>query len=140
MFIVSFTSMSVAYVIDFAHPDGLRALDNARAVLGPQVDYIARQESHFCRFDVCCDVSESQARRAFAQSGAFGENRQVKVIVPAESLTRFVSAEWRLMAGSETIAECQPVIRYADIVDAWLSEGAPATWTPADSKTDNDNR
>jgi hypothetical protein len=131
MFIVTFRSNSVAYVIDFAHPDGLRALDNARAILGPQVDSIMRPSSHFCRFEICCDVSEAQARRAFVKSGVFGEARQAAVTVPPEALTQFVTAEWRLQPGSETRAECTPRIRCADIVEAWITAGAPLEWSPA---------
>jgi hypothetical protein len=137
MFIVTFRCKEVvAYVIDFASPDGLKALDSARAVLGPQVNYIARQSSNFCRFEVCCDVSEPQARRAVVQSGVFGESRQATVTVPPESLTKFVQVSWGFMKGSDSIAECLPNINRTQIVEAWIEDGAPLEWTPAASTPD----
>jgi hypothetical protein len=138
MFIVTFRSNSVAYVIDFASPDGLKALDAARSVLGPQIDYIARPASNFCRFEVCCDVTESQARRAFCTSGVFGESRQATVTVPPESLTKFVQVSWGFMPGSDSRAECTPIIACDRIVEAWINDGAPLEWSPAASTTDND--
>jgi hypothetical protein len=131
MFIVNFRCNSVAYVVDFSYPDGLKALDSARVALGPQIAYITRPSSHFCRFEVCCDVTEAQARRAFVKSGVFGESRQATVTVPPESLTKFVQVSWGFMPGSDSRAECLPSINCADIVEAWLADGAPLEWTPS---------
>jgi hypothetical protein len=132
MFSVTFRGNSPdAYIIRVSPPDGLKALDAACATLGPQVDFVARQAYDFCEFEICCRVSEEQARKAFFRSGAFGESRQVTVKVPPEALNRWTCGSWRLMPGSDTIAEWIPSIRYADIVDAWLADGAPLEWTPS---------
>jgi hypothetical protein len=131
MFTVTFRAPSIdAYVIRTSAPDGFRALDAARAQIGPQIDYVAQAAYGLCRFEICCDVTEEQARRAFFASGVFGESRTATVLVPAEALNRWVVFSWRLMPGSDTIAECIISCRHSAIVEAWLTAGAPLEWTP----------
>jgi hypothetical protein len=129
MFIVTFRSQHIdQYVIRFSSPDGLRALDEARAKLGPAIEYVTHPFAGFYRFEVCCDVTDEQARRAFFASGVFGESCQETVIVPPESLTRYVGVEYKLWG--ETAADCDYSLDAERLVEDWIAAGAPLKWEP----------
>jgi hypothetical protein len=137
MFIVEFCSQSLyTYIVKVAPPDGLEALDAARDALGPQITYVKCPKSGVSRFEVVCDVTESQARQACSASGAFSKSRQATVSVPSQALNRWAQFSWRCLPGNVTIAECVPGLDYKRVVEAWLSDGAPLNWTPSGYEPD----
>jgi hypothetical protein len=140
MFVVTFRSQHIdQYVIRFSSPDGLRALDEARATFGPEIEYVTHPFVDFCRFEVCCDVTDEQARRAFFASGAFGESRQVTITVPPEALTKYVGVEYKLWG--ETAADCDYSVDARQLVEDWLAAGAPLKWEPPGTTgTEEDNQ
>jgi hypothetical protein len=135
MFSVMFRGSSCCdYVVEIADaPAGLRALDGARAQLGPQIAHIAEPLGCY-RFEVCCAVSEEQARRACSASGAFGYAFKAEVVVPRAALNRYVLVNWRPLPDNETLAACDYDIDAAQLVEDWLAAGAQAEWTPSGYK------
>jgi hypothetical protein len=121
-------------------PAGLRALDGARAQLGPQIKYIA-EPLGFYRFEVRCDVSEEQARRACSVSGVFGYTFKAEVVVPPATLNQYVRVNWRPLPDNETIAACDYDIDAAQLVEDWIAAGAPLKWEPSGTTgTEEDNQ
>jgi hypothetical protein len=120
-------------------PAGLRALDGARAQLGPQVTHIEEPLGYY-KYELACSVSETQARRACSASGAFGYDFGVSVVVPRAALNTYVLVRWRPLSTSETIAACDYGIDARQLVEDWINDGAPLEWTPDGYEPDNDNQ
>jgi hypothetical protein len=131
MFKVTFiTTTSFGYVVSIDNPPaGLRALDGARAQLGPQIACVSEPLGFF-RYEIQCNVTESQARKACSASGAFGYAFGASVVVPREALNQYVRVNWRPLPDAANIAACDYSIDAAQLVEDWLAAGAPLEWTP----------
>jgi hypothetical protein len=130
MFKVTFCCISAGkHVISISNPPaGLKAIDTARAELGPDIVKVRLQGGYY-EYEVMCDVTEAQARRAPHQ---FGEKWGACVRVLPGALNGCVVYRWQRSPHVDTIAVMSPIIDREAIVEGWLSAGAPTEWVPPD--------
>jgi hypothetical protein len=128
MFTVKFTCTQASqHVIAITEPPaGLRALDAARTELGPEIVRVEHPLG-FYRWDVVCDLSEEQARRASHQ---FGEKWGACVRALPGALNGCVIYRWKRHPHVANYAVLEYDIDYAAAVEGWLEAGAPTEWLP----------
>jgi hypothetical protein len=128
MFTVSFsTREGRRYAIEDAPREcGLRALDKARAQLGPGILSV-RHDTSTCYYVVPISLTEAQARRAFS---AFENVNDAIVHVPPAALNRYVRYKYRIVERRASEAIQTLTVAEDQLVEDWLAAGAPAEWVP----------
>jgi len=128
MFRVAFHCASCCdYVINIdTPPAGLRALDAARAALGPDIARVERPLG-FYQFDITCDVTEAQARRA---AHLFADSFGASVCARKGALNGCVRYRWRRHRDDASLAVLEYEIDRQAAVEDWLAAGAPSEWLP----------
>jgi hypothetical protein len=131
MFFVTFRCEAYASCIVEIRPmAGLKALDAARAALGPDIARVERRQE-FTQLVVKCELTEMQARKA----AQFADSWETVVTVPPRSLNRYVVYGFVRSPAEPTCARISCDIDGNAVVEDWLRAGAPPEWEPSKEET-----